>query len=58
MTLPIPSRGQRVDREHLVARGQQRLYLRAPISLNTHHDSAGDFVCGQVRPVGRRVGGN
>jgi len=39
--VPIPGRLQRIDREHHVSGGDQRLHPRTPIGLNPNRDLAG-----------------
>jgi hypothetical protein len=46
MPLPVPSRRQRVDREHLVSSGAQRPDPRAAVGFNPHHHPTRDFLRG------------
>ena len=53
--LPVPRRGQRVDREHPVTGRPQRRHPRAAVGLDPDHHPARDLLAGQVGPIRRGV---
>src|SRR5450755_2088910 len=50
MPLSIPRRGQRVDREHLIASSPQRRDPWTTVGLDSDHHLAGSLVVGLLRP--------
>ncbi len=56
--LPVPRRGQRVDREHLITGRPQRRHPRAAVGLDPDDHPAGDLLRRQLRPVRRGVLGD
>ena len=53
--LPVPRRGQRVDREHLITGRPQRRHPRAAVGLDPDDHPARDLLRRQIRPVRRGV---
>ena len=49
MPLPVARHLPRVDREHLVARREQRLDPRSPVGLDADHHLLGPVIGAQVR---------
>jgi hypothetical protein len=56
--LPIPRRGQRVDRQHLIAGRLQRRHPRAAVGLDPDVHPTCDFLARQFRPFRRGVFGD
>src|SRR5664280_2770139 len=56
--LPISRRGQRVDRQHLVAGRPQRRHPRAAVGLDPDEHPTRDFLAWQFRPFRRSVLGD